>query len=167
MKDACAESRALLPSRTPSSMPNLASTLSSFTIRHATSRESFVICGGGKQLQSKIAAVADKGGQGASEIGGLNPAAELAAESKRCRAEILEAKAAKEEATLHADESNEELAAQIRAYASALGEMKGLDPGRYGDAAYWEERHAGDRRTGHTYEWYTDYPEEALRQVLR
>ena len=49
--------------------------------------------------------------------------------------------------------------------AGAAGETRNLKPACYGDSRYWEQRHAKSREGGETYEWYTGYPEEALREV--
>lgn len=35
----------------------------------------------------------------------------------------------------------------------------------YREPSYWEKRHAKDSLDGTTYDWYTAYPERALREV--
>ena len=49
--------------------------------------------------------------------------------------------------------------------AGAAEETKNLKPWSYSDSQYWEQRHAKSRESNETYEWYTGYPEEALREV--
>lgn len=50
--------------------------------------------------------------------------------------------------------------------ARAIGDATRLSPESYSDAGYWEERHAKSRESDETYEWYTGYPDEALRKVI-
>lgn len=49
--------------------------------------------------------------------------------------------------------------------AGAAMEARNLKPEGYSDSRYWEQRHAKSREGDETYEWYTGYPEEALREV--
>lgn len=55
--------------------------------------------------------------------------------------------------------------ARATAKAAAATAARSLNPKRYGDADYWEERHAKSRASGETFEWYTGYPDEALQKV--
>lgn len=47
----------------------------------------------------------------------------------------------------------------------AARDAMNLSPKSYSNSAYWERRHAKSRDSGQTYEWYTSYPDEALRKV--
>lgn len=49
--------------------------------------------------------------------------------------------------------------------ARAAADAVRLTPKRYGDSDYWEERHAESGKNDETYEWYTGYPDKALRKV--
>lgn len=72
------------------------------------------------------------------------------------------------EAALAASVAAERALAGARgALAGAAEEARSLKPESYGDPRYWEQRHAKNREEDETYEWYTGYPEEALRQVSR
>lgn len=70
------------------------------------------------------------------------------------------------------EETKAKLMAAGRRLASAKGDVAGavlqtknIQSESYGDWGYWEERHAKSREHGETYEWYTGYPNEALREV--
>lgn len=51
------------------------------------------------------------------------------------------------------------------ALASAAMEAMSLKPESYSDSGYWEQRHAKSREGDETYEWYTGYPDDAMREV--
>lgn len=51
------------------------------------------------------------------------------------------------------------------AAASAAMETMSLKPESYSDSGYWEQRHAKSQEGDETYEWYTGYPDDALREV--
>lgn len=64
------------------------------------------------------------------------------------------------------DQTKANFDAKAEGVAAGVREVEDLRPQSYGDSAYWEKRHAKGRRDGETYEWYTEYPAEALQEVL-
>ncbi|CAM9958554.1 unnamed protein product [Ectocarpus sp. 4 AP-2014] len=56
--------------------------------------------------------------------------------------------------------------ARAAAKAAVATAARSLNPKSYGDAVYWEERHAKSRASGETFEWYTGYPDEALQKAF-
>lgn len=64
------------------------------------------------------------------------------------------------------EETAANMAAARAAVASAAVETMNLKPESYSDSGYWEQRHAKSREGDETYDWYTGYPDEALREVI-
>lgn len=115
-----------------------------------------------------IAAEKERAQDRASERNVVNGAA-LAAKKRQQASAAQDASKAEADAAL-AREARDKIAAGVTAaraaVATCLQKVTALTADRYGDPAYWEERHAKGRRDEATYEWYTDYPDAALRQVL-
>lgn len=61
------------------------------------------------------------------------------------------------------------VAAAQRDLVLARKTVEARAPGAHGyqEPSYWEKRHARDSLDGTTYDWYTAYPERALREVKK
>lgn len=87
------------------------------------------------------------------------------ANDKQQLADIAAAAADIAAARKRQEEAAAKTAATRAAVASAAVEAMNLKPESYGDSGYWEQRHAKSREEDETYEWYTGYPDDALREV--